>query len=188
MGSPFTPHFLREARRSSRLCRCKPTFSIPSRQTHSDRSTSFSPAGNDGQRPGADKYEGQSDPAATTKSGLVAFEDIDEIAIVCCTGIYIRLRGWIPRRRQHDFELADRPRGAHALSNRVLDSGDGESIADVRALRSKYDSTYAALYYPWVTILDPVTRKEVNLPPVGICHRDLCPERHPPRRIQGARK
>jgi len=31
----------------------------------------------------------------------------------------------------------------------------------------QFDSTYAALYYPWVTILDPVTRKEINLPPSG---------------------
>src|ERR1019366_5058644 len=29
------------------------------------------------------------------------------------------------------------------------------------------DSTYAALYYPWVTLLDPVTRAEINLPPSG---------------------
>ena len=29
------------------------------------------------------------------------------------------------------------------------------------------DSTYAALYYPWVTVLDPVTRAEINLPPSG---------------------
>jgi phage tail sheath protein FI len=29
------------------------------------------------------------------------------------------------------------------------------------------DSTYAALYYPWVTVLDPVTRAEITLPPSG---------------------
>src|ERR1019366_2863962 len=29
------------------------------------------------------------------------------------------------------------------------------------------DSTYAALYYPWVTVLDPVTSAEINLPPSG---------------------
>jgi phage tail sheath protein FI len=49
----------------------------------------------------------------------------------------------------------------------VLDSGDDQSIADVRALRAKLDSSYAALYYPWITVLDPVTRKEINLPPSG---------------------
>jgi len=60
---------------------------------------------------------------------------------------------------------------AHAQKMRyriaVLDSGDGMGIADVRAMRARFDSTYAALYYPWVRVLDPVTRKEINLPPSG---------------------
>jgi phage tail sheath protein FI len=29
------------------------------------------------------------------------------------------------------------------------------------------DSSYAALYYPWYTIVDPVTRQEINVPPSG---------------------
>ena len=49
----------------------------------------------------------------------------------------------------------------------VLDSGDGQSVADVRAMRGRLDSTYAAFYYPWIRILDPVTRQEVNMPPSG---------------------
>jgi len=49
----------------------------------------------------------------------------------------------------------------------VLDSGDGQSIAEVRNMRAKLDSSYAALYYPWVRVLDPVTRAEINLPPSG---------------------
>ena len=34
-------------------------------------------------------------------------------------------------------------------------------------MRAQFDSKYAALYYPWVRILDPVTRVEINLPPSG---------------------
>src|SRR4030095_3885021 len=49
----------------------------------------------------------------------------------------------------------------------VLDSGDSQSISQVRALRARYDSTYAALYYPWVRIVDPLTRKELAVPPSG---------------------
>jgi phage tail sheath protein FI len=41
------------------------------------------------------------------------------------------------------------------------------SVTDVRALRSRFDSSYAALYYPWVRVLDPITRGEINLPPSG---------------------
>ncbi len=49
----------------------------------------------------------------------------------------------------------------------VLDCGDGQTISEVRAMRAQLDSKYAALYYPWVRILDPVTRQEIHLPPSG---------------------
>ena len=49
----------------------------------------------------------------------------------------------------------------------VLDSGDDQTIADVRAMRARIDSKYAAFYYPWVKVLDPVTQQEINLPPSG---------------------
>lgn len=32
---------------------------------------------------------------------------------------------------------------------------------------NKNNSSYAALYHPWVTVLDPVTEKAVNIPPIG---------------------
>jgi phage tail sheath protein FI len=49
----------------------------------------------------------------------------------------------------------------------VLDSGDNQSITQVRDLRAKINSKYAALYYPWVRILDPITRRQIYLPPSG---------------------
>jgi phage tail sheath protein FI len=49
----------------------------------------------------------------------------------------------------------------------VLDSGNNQTIGEVRATKAKLDSKYAAFYYPWVKILDPVTRQEILLPPSG---------------------
>src|SRR5205085_4142609 len=49
----------------------------------------------------------------------------------------------------------------------VLDSGDNQSISDVRAMRAQLDSTYGALYYPWVRVLDPLTQREIYTPPSG---------------------
>jgi len=49
----------------------------------------------------------------------------------------------------------------------VLDCADGQGIAAVRAMRAKFDSAHAAFYYPWVTVLDPVTQQEIQLPPSG---------------------
>src|SRR6185503_6390 len=49
----------------------------------------------------------------------------------------------------------------------VLDSAQGQTIADVRKMAAKIDSKYAALYFPWVKVLDPITRKVITLPPSG---------------------
>jgi hypothetical protein len=121
--------------------------------------------GNDGERPGAAEYEGTADITTTIKTGLHAFEDIDEISIVAAPGSTFGYEGAYRDDASTIFGLLI----SHATQMRyriaVLDSGDGQSIADVQALRAQLDSTYAALYYPWVTILDPVTRKEINLPP-----------------------
>ncbi|HEY6389812.1 MAG TPA: phage tail sheath subtilisin-like domain-containing protein, partial [Bryobacteraceae bacterium] len=123
--------------------------------------------GNDGRRPEADDYDGFADVASTKKTGLKALEDIDEIAIVAAPGSTF---GYEHGYKDNASTIINLLIG-HATRMRyriaVLDSGDGESVADVRALRAKIDSTYAALYYPWVKIVDPVTRTEINLPPSG---------------------
>src|SRR5690606_8350016 len=49
----------------------------------------------------------------------------------------------------------------------VLDSEEGASISEVRAQRAQLDSAWAAFYYPWVRVLDPVTNQEISLPPSG---------------------
>lgn len=122
--------------------------------------------GNDGLRPGAQDYEGISDLVTMKKTGLVSFQDIDEISIVAAPGSTAAYSA-----NAADANTILNLLIAHATNMRyriaVLDSGDNQGIADVSALRAKLDSTYAALYYPWVTVLDPVTRKEIQLPPSG---------------------
>ena len=56
----------------------------------------------------------------------------------------------------------------------VLDTAAGLSITEARASKSLIDSRYAALYYPWVTVVNPLFRPgdagvpaEINLPPSG---------------------
>jgi phage tail sheath protein FI len=34
-------------------------------------------------------------------------------------------------------------------------------------MRGKIDSKHAALYYPWVRVLDPISKREIDLPPSG---------------------
>jgi uncharacterized protein len=127
----------------------------------------FLDGGNDGERPEADAYEGTADDTTTVKTGLKGFEDIDDIAIVAAPGSTFGYENGYRDNASTILNLLI----AHAENMRyriaVLDSGDGQSVADVRAMRGRLDSTYAAFYYPWVRILDPVTRQEVNMPPSG---------------------
>lgn len=124
--------------------------------------------GNDGLRPGAPEYEGIDDQELTYKTGLKQFEDLDDISIVAAPGSTADYTTPLNRDNANAvFQLLI----SHAEKMRyriaVLDSPPGMSIGDVRRVRAKMDSTYAAFYYPWVTILDPITRAEIDLPPSG---------------------
>lgn len=67
---------------------------------------------------------------------------------------------------------------AHAEKRRsyriaVLDAAPGQLVSEVRTARGLIDSTYAALYYPWVTVTNPLASPrntepaELTLPPSG---------------------
>ncbi len=135
-----------------------------------ERSFDFQLAeGNDGMRPTATEYEGKASPDEPYKTGLRALEDIDDIAIVAAPGSTF---GFKQSQAQADDTMTIlNLLIAHAQYMRyriaVLDCGDGLTISQVRAMRGKLDSKYAAFYYPWVTVRDPVTRRELNLPPSG---------------------
>jgi len=51
----------------------------------------------------------------------------------------------------------------------VLDSDKGAKLSAVQKHRQNYDTTYAAFYYPWLTIADPFGIKgdEINVAPSG---------------------
>ncbi|MEK6302416.1 MAG: phage tail sheath subtilisin-like domain-containing protein [Acidobacteriota bacterium] len=123
--------------------------------------------GNDGERPTAAEYEGEAEQDSTLKTGLKAFEDIEDVSIIAAPGSTFGLENGYRANATTIVNLLI----SHAARMRyriaVLDSGDGQSISQVRAMRAKIDSTYAALYYPWVRVLDPITRSEIYLPPSG---------------------
>ena len=136
--------------------------------TEAERSVDLLLAGgDDGARPTAAEYGGDDDPATMIKTGLRAFEDIDDIAIVAAPGATFGFNNGYETNAStianHLISHAERMRYRIA----VLDSGDGLSISEVLAMRAKYDSKCAAFYYPWVRVLDPITGQEINLPPSG---------------------
>jgi uncharacterized protein len=147
-----------------------PVFPEPFYRATSDLERSYDIVlqnGNDGQRPGAPEYEGHVDPTNDRKTGLKIFEDLEDISIVAAPGSSYGYDDGF----HDDAQSIINQLIIHAELMRyriaVLDSGQGQSIAQVRDQRAKLNSKYAALYYPWVRILDPVTRQELDLPPSG---------------------
>jgi phage tail sheath protein FI len=122
--------------------------------------------GSDGKRPVFAQYEGDSaDP--DDKSGLNGFKDIDGIAIVAAPGsTFDYENGWRLQAATIMNLLIE-----HCESVRyrvaVLDCGDKQTMPNVEAQRAIVDSKYAALYYPWIKILDPITNSPLTLPPSG---------------------
>ena len=136
--------------------------------TDADRSVVVLLAGgDDGARPTAGSYAGDVDPATAARTGLKSFEDIADLSIVAAPGATFGFNG--------GYEADATAIASHLISHAelmryriaVIDSGDGLGVSEVRAMRARYDSSYAAFYYPWVRVLDPVTRREIDLPPSG---------------------
>jgi phage tail sheath protein FI len=124
--------------------------------------------GLDGFHPVATQYEGvDTDPAA--KTALKSFEDLTDISIVAAPGYSAGGNG--TELQQANMLTVAGLLIAHCEKMRyriaVLDSADSQDLTDVSLYRGQLDSEWAALYYPWVRILDPVTDTEINLPPSG---------------------
>ena len=136
----------------------------------SDAARSFQVAlagGIDGDRPGAGDYEGRESATDGSKSGLKALEDVEDISIVAAPGSTFDIGGSYASEGQAIVRqlISHCERLRYRVA--VLDSGDGQVVSQVRELRAGIDSTRAALYYPWVRVLDPITEEEIDLPPSG---------------------
>ncbi len=90
---------------------------------------------------------------------LAAFEPLDEIAMVAIPGA--------TSQAQHTALVAHCSR----LKDRVaiLDGGTSDTL-DVPTIRPaglSKEGSFAALYFPWITVFDPVTGKPAAVPPSG---------------------
>ncbi len=124
--------------------------------------------GSDGVRPEADNYRGSED-TPDHKTGLKALADIPDVSIVAAPGYSDSVGDYAATKTNIQAVMNALIAHCEAMRYRiaVLDSVPGHAVADVREYRAQVDSTYAALYYPWVRILDPITDAEVDLPPSG---------------------
>lgn len=107
---------------------------------------------------------------AVYRKAFTVLERLDDISIVAAPGY------------SANASVADDIEGellTHVEKRRsyrvgVLDARPGQSIGEVRASKARVDSKYAALYYPWVVVQNPLWRpgnaaipREIAVPPSG---------------------
>ncbi len=116
----------------------------------------------------AEEYVGNS----ADRTGFGGLEAIDEITMLCVPDLMAALeRGALGMADVKAVQLA---MIAHCelMSDRVaiLDAPPGLKAQEVKDWRmdfAGYDSKYAALYWPWIKVADPVAGKQVFIPPSG---------------------
>ncbi len=135
------------------------------------RRTYLLDGGDDGAVPAGITYEGNpefedfiNDPLQNPKNGLHAFESVDDISIVAAPGystlgndddIFAAQSALIDHCEKMKYRIA------------VLDTPPNKLVSEALAYRNLRSSKYAALYYPWITIVDPLRDQRLNLPPSG---------------------
>ncbi|GAA2229969.1 phage tail sheath family protein [Streptomyces amakusaensis] len=97
------------------------------------------------------------DGGSGQRTGVVALEDIDEVAVCAVPGVW------------SDTVEAALITHCELLRDRfaVLDPQDGLDIEGIQTFRERFDTKYAALYYPWLVTRDPLTNRDVEIPPSG---------------------
>jgi phage tail sheath protein FI len=111
--------------------------------------------GNDGPNVDLDDFKG--DPTATiNKRGLFALDGVDEIAILVCPD-----EEAFPGIGDALIDSCELLKDRFAIIQAPFNPG---TVANHRPPRA---SKYAAYYYPWLRILDPITKKEIEIPPGG---------------------
>ncbi len=107
------------------------------------------------------------------RDALLPLEALENVSIVAAPGSssYGAQPDATIAVHQELLKHVSRPRAYRVA---VLDTPPGYLVSDVAALKSELDSTYAALYYPWVRVANPLARAsnsaiplEIDLPPSG---------------------
>jgi Bacteriophage tail sheath protein len=127
----------------------------------------FLNGGTEGEPLTPDALRGQqasSDDATVAATGLEALGEVDDVAIVA-TPDTVRLD--LASQQEAASNLI-----AHCEQLRyriaIADPPAGSSISQVRQFRSQFDTEYAALYYPWIRIIDPSAKRDPGAPPATL--------------------
>lgn len=123
-----------------------------------------------GQLPAAttQDFQGQ----VTQRTGVEGLEALDDVTMVCVPDLMATMPGQKLDLNQIKAVQTMMIGHCERLGDRVaiLDAPPDmmpQEVGKWRLETAGYDSSYAALYYPWITVNDPVTNRPINIPPCG---------------------
>jgi|KBSSwiStaDraftv2_1062776.scaffolds.fasta_scaffold56237_5 phage tail sheath protein FI len=108
-------------------------------------------------------YQGRALPALPNgtvyKTGLLGFEQVDEIAIVVAPDY-------------HEIATLDTELITHCTQLRdrfaILHSRPGiDTLANIANIFPPQDTTFAAFYFPWIKVFNPLINQDSRIPPSG---------------------
>ncbi len=109
-----------------------------------------------------------------SRRGLWAYEEVEDLGLLCLPDLMksaVESRGF---RGEKDVEAVQKAAIDFCERNRyvfaILDPPPALAPVLVREWRDKFDSRFAALYYPWVKVLDPFAERggqTIAIPPCG---------------------
>ena len=106
------------------------------------------------------------------RSGLGGFEAVDEITMVAAPDVMAAYQaGALSREGVKAVQLAmiahcENMKDRVAILDPLPDLG-AQDVKDWRMKETNYDSKYAALYYPWISVADPNGSGSLYVPPSG---------------------
>ncbi|MBX2997524.1 MAG: phage tail sheath family protein [Caldilineaceae bacterium] len=108
----------------------------------------------------------------TDRSGIEGLEQLDDARIIVVPDLMTTMPG-----EQLDLEMVkavqtDLIAHCERLGDRicVLDTPPNLTPQQVKGWRvdvTGFDSSYAAMYYPWIEVMDPATNRTIKMPPSG---------------------
>ena len=108
----------------------------------------------------------------TERTGVEGLEALDDVTMVCVPDLMAAMPG-------QEIELNTIKAVQTMMIGHCEKMGDRVAILDAppdlspqeikkwRMETASFDSSYAALYYPWIQVMDPVTNQPINVPPSG---------------------
>lgn len=114
--------------------------------------------------------DGTAATAADYRKAFAVLERLDDVSIVAAPGYSADAA----QADAIEVELLKHAEKRRSYRVAVLDARQGQSIGEVRETKARIDSKYAALYYPWVVVSNPLwrpgdasVRREIEVPPSG---------------------